>query len=177
MDTILNTTVLSNFASVDALNLIKRLFRVVCTTHEVHEEILRGISRGYQYLEDVDHEMSFDETGWLQVIAIRSHTEHHSMNDLLKRLGMGESSCIAIAKSRKMIFMSDDRTARRIAQKNGVLISGTIGILMRCVDKNIISFPEGDVILAEMIRKGYMSPVNSLEEISSLTGGGKDESD
>ena len=48
---------------------------------------------------------------------------------------------------------------------------------MRCVDKNIISFSEGDVILAEMIRKGYMSPVNSLEAIVSLTGGGKDESD
>jgi len=66
MDIILDTTVLSNFASVDALNLIKRLFGVVYTTHEVHEEILRGISRGYQYLEDVDHEMSFDEAGWLR---------------------------------------------------------------------------------------------------------------
>ncbi len=177
MDIILNTTVLSNFASVDALNLIKRLFGVVYTTHEVHEEILRGISRGYQYLEDVDHKMSFDGGGWLRVIAICSHTEHQSMNDLLKRLGMGESSCIAIAKSRKMIFMSDDRTARRIAKENGVLISGTIGVLMRCVDKNIISFPEGNVILAEMIRDGYMSPVNSLAEIVSLTGGGKGKSD
>jgi len=48
--------------------------------------------------------------------------EHQSMNDLLKRLGMGESSCIAIAKSRTMIFMSDDRIARRIANKMGVLI-------------------------------------------------------
>lgn len=170
MDVILNTTVLSNFVSVDALHLIKRLFGVIYTTHEVHEEILRGISRGYQYLEDVDREMSFDERGWLRVIAICSHTEHQSMNDLLKRLGVGESSCIAIAKSRKMIFLSDDRTARRIAKKNGVLISGTIGILMRCVDKNIISFSEGNVILAEMIRKGYMSPVNNLEEILSPTG-------
>jgi len=46
MDIILNTTVLSNFASVGELDLIKRLSGVVYTTHEVHEEILRGISRG-----------------------------------------------------------------------------------------------------------------------------------
>ena len=167
MDIILNTTVLSNFASVGELDLIKRLFGVAYTTHEVHEEILRGISRGYQYLEDVDHEMSFDETGWLQVVAIRSCMEHQLMNDLLKRLGMGESSCIAIAKSRTMIFMSDDRTARHIATEMGVSISGTIGILVRCVDKDIISFLEGNIILVEMIRKGYMSPVDSLEAIAS----------
>ena len=169
MDVILNTTVLSNFASVGALNLIKSLFGMVYTTHEVHEEILRGISRGYQYLEDIDHEMSFDETGWLRVIAIRSNTEHRLMDDLLKRLGMGESSCIAIAKSRKMIFLSDDRTARRIAKENGLRISGTIGILVRCVDKDIISFSECNVILTKMIEKGYRSPVNNLEELSHLT--------
>ena len=116
MDTILNTTILSNFASVDALNLIKRLFGVVYTTHEVHEEILRGISRGYQYLEDVDHEMSFDGTGWLRVIAICSHTEHQSMKDLLKRLGLGESSCIAIAKSRKMIFIPECLPKNKVAK-------------------------------------------------------------
>ena len=111
--------------------------------------------------------MSFDETGWLRVAAIHSHTEHQSMNDLLKRLGMGESSCIAIAKSRTMIFMSDDRIARRIANEMGVSISGTIGILVRCVDKDIISFLEGNIILVEMIKKGYMSPVDSLEAIVS----------
>ena len=142
------------------------------TTHEVHEEILRGISRGYQYLEDIDHEMSFDETGWLRVIAIRSNTEHRLMDDLLKRLGIGESSCIAIAKSRKMIFLSDDRTTRRIAKENGLRISGTIGILVRCVDKDIISFSESNVILTKMIEKGYMSPVNNLEELSPLTEDG-----
>ena len=47
MDVILNTTVLSNFASVGALNLIKSLFGMAYTTHEVHEEILRG------YPEDI----------------------------------------------------------------------------------------------------------------------------
>ncbi len=93
MDITLNTTALSNFVPVGELDMIKRLSGVVYTTHEVHEEILRGISRGQQYLEDVDREMSFDETGWLRVVAIRSRTEHQSMNDILKRLGMGELSC------------------------------------------------------------------------------------
>ena len=66
-----------------------------------------------------------------------------------------------------MIFMSDDRIARRIANEMGVPISGTIGVLVRCVDKDIISFLEGNTILAEMIQRGYMSPVDSLEVIAS----------
>jgi predicted nucleic acid-binding protein len=49
---------------------------------------------------------------------------------------------------------------------------GTIGILVRCVDKDIISFSESNVIVTKMIEKGYMSPVNNLEELSPLTEDG-----
>jgi predicted nucleic acid-binding protein len=73
--------------------------------------------------------------------------------------------------------LSDDRTARRIAKGNGLRIFGTIGILVRCVDKDIISFSESNVILTKMIEKGYMSPVNNLEEISHLTEDGGCRSD
>ncbi len=50
-----------------------------------------------------------------------------------------------------MIFMSDDLTVRRIAYKMGVSVSGTIGVLVKCVDKDIISFLEENIILVEMI--------------------------
>jgi hypothetical protein len=45
------------------------------------------------------------------------------------------------------------------------------------VDKDIISFSESNVILTKMIEKGYMSPVNNLEEISPLTEDGGCRSD
>jgi len=96
MDVIINTTVLSNFASVNAFDLIKKLFKKVYTTTEVHEEILIGISRGYEYLRDVDNEMSFNAgVGWLQVLVISSPQEHILMDNLSKKLGLGEASCIA----------------------------------------------------------------------------------
>ncbi|KAF5419306.1 MAG: hypothetical protein C5S49_00725 [Candidatus Methanogaster sp.] len=67
--------------------------------------------------------------------------------------------------------MSDDQTARCVANGIGVSISGTIGILVRCMGKDIISFLEGIIILAGMIQKGYMSPVDSLEVIAPPTDG------
>ena len=73
MDIILNTTVLSNFTSVDALNLIKRLFGVVYTTHEVHKEILRGISRGYQENEDAEQSPGFRVITVISVLLLVCH--------------------------------------------------------------------------------------------------------
>jgi len=68
-------------------------------------------------------------------------------------------------------LLSDDQIARRIAKENGVMISGTIGILWRCADKNIISFSEGNISLTKMIQNGYISPVHNLEDISPQTRG------
>ncbi len=45
-------------------------------------------------------------------------------------------------------------------------VSGTIGVLVHCIERNIISKEEGNKILKEMIAKGFYSPISDLNEIA-----------
>jgi predicted nucleic acid-binding protein len=63
----------------------------------------------------------------------------HRINDLRKRVDLGEASCLAIAKERGWIFLTDDDKARRIAKQLGVRLSGTIGVLVTAIEDKIIS--------------------------------------
>ena len=54
-----------------------------------------------------------------------------------------------------MKVLTDDSDARKMANILGVPVSGTIGVLVRCVKKDIISKEDGNLILKEMIEKGF----------------------
>jgi predicted nucleic acid-binding protein len=52
---------------------------------------------------------------------------------LIGQLGKGEASCIAIAKTRSGIAVTDDRAARMVCQRPEVPVTGTVGILKASV--------------------------------------------
>jgi predicted nucleic acid-binding protein len=105
-------------------------------------------------------DMSLD----FEVLKLREE-ELELYNSLRVKLGKGEASCLAIAKNCNMKILTDDSDARKVANILGVPVSGTIGVLVRCVEKNIISKEEGNQILKEMIVKGFYSPISDLDEI------------
>ncbi|MBS7252289.1 MAG: DUF3368 domain-containing protein, partial [Candidatus Freyarchaeota archaeon] len=61
----------------------------------------------------------------------------------------------------------DDLDARKYAQRFGVPVSGTIGVLVLAVSGKIISKEQGNRLLSEMIRMGFYSSIESLDEILS----------
>jgi len=63
---------------------------------------------------------------------------------------------------RQARFFSDDLAARRLAQANGLPVSGTIGLLLALVRREIVTLVEGDGLLAVMIRQGYRAPAATL---------------
>ena len=64
MKTLANTTVLSNFAAVDRLDLIRQLHRRLYISNEVYEEVLDGLDEGYDFYIGIDTEIHpFDEAG------------------------------------------------------------------------------------------------------------------
>ncbi len=99
------------------------------------------------------------------MLSLESVEEHRSYAELTLRLEPGESACIALALHRRMIFASDDLAARREAQKLGVKLTGTLGILIRLVREKLISPEKANGYLREMIRYGYRSPVTRLDEL------------
>lgn len=53
----------------------------------------------------------------------------------------------------------------KLAQRRGVPVSGTIGVLVEAVREKLLSIEEGNTMLSEMIEKGYFSPVETLDEL------------
>jgi len=151
---LVDNTVLSNFAKVNKLDLLKKAFERVYITEQVLEEFRMGVKRGVLPNVSLDFE----------VLKLREE-EMELYNSLRVKLGKGEASCLAIAKNRNMKFLTDDSDARKVANILGIPVSGTIGVLVRCIEKNIISKEEANQILKEMIAKGFYSPISDLDEI------------
>jgi hypothetical protein len=49
MPQVIDNTVLTNFCLVDRLDILRRLFGKVYVTHEVREEVIRGLDEGYTF--------------------------------------------------------------------------------------------------------------------------------
>ncbi|NJE12891.1 DUF3368 domain-containing protein [Thermococcus sp. LS2] len=151
---VIDNTVLSNFAKVGKLELLKDVLGDSIITKEVLEEFNLGLKRGI--LPKV--ELPF------KVVELENE-EIRLYEKLRVSLGKGEASCIAVAKNRKGIFLSDDLDARKTAYLLGVKVSGTIGVLALSVKTGILTLEEADRILREMVKNGFYSPIESLGEV------------
>jgi len=103
---------------------------------------------------------------WIRLTPlVLNKTEKRFATSLPPRLGAGERTCLAVALHRKALFVSDDRDARRAAKKNGVPVTGTLGVLASCVHEGYVSLSEANLLLTQMIKFGYRSPFASLDSL------------
>lgn len=169
MSVIANTTVISNFAAVEQLELLHTRFGVLCISDHVFEEIQDGLTQGYTFYTDLDKSIfPFSETGWLHLATLSTPDELHMYGNLLTTLHSGEASCLSIAFHRKWTLLSDDKTARKMSRELNVPISGTLGVLSSLVRRDLLHIAEADITLQRMIRFGYYSPVTSVKEILNI---------
>jgi len=156
VDILLNNTVLSNFGLINRMELLRRAVEGRAgTTEEVVREFQRGVELGY--LPSVSLK-------WLAVLRM-DDDERAIFRSLRHRFGAGEASCLAIAQNRGMKLATDDRDARRYAQRLGIPVSGTIGILVDLIRRRFLTVDEANTLLGEMIERGYHSPVDDLSAL------------
>ena len=85
--------------------------------------------------------------------------------DLLRVLGSGEASCVALACHRGGIVVTDDRAARSCCAEREIPVTGSIGILKAlCIDRTITQ-EEADATLARMVDAGFFSPVRRISDL------------
>ncbi len=164
---VVDTTVLSNLARVNRIDLLEKLHVQIVLPSQVHEEILKGIAAGYSFLEEADKVVEAD---WVKLAVLEDESELTLFRNLLDIVGYGEAAGIAIAKARSLVFFSDDRKARQVAYDKGVKVSGTLGMLGLLVDEGKFSIREADEVLSRMIEGGYRSPLQSIKELLEETG-------
>lgn len=152
---VVDTTVLSNFASLGRIQLVQEAFPDVAAPSVVFDEVAEGRRLGYFPTLDLQ---------WLPKIEPDGE-EIRAFETLKLSLGRGEAACLAVAQSRKGLLLTDDQAARRRARAVEIEISGSVGVLQRLVDSGAMDLREADRLLQRMIDAGYWSPVASLQDL------------
>ena len=153
---LLDNTVLSNFALAEELLLLREFCRGAgATTVQVVAEFDAGVTRGLFKPPDFS---------WLKIFDFKDEIEKSMFARLSQRLGAGEASCLTLAILRKYDFLSDDMMVRKMAYREGVRISGSIGVLIALIKNERITPATGNIVLLNFIRHGYFSPTDKLDE-------------
>jgi len=151
---ILDTTVLNNFLQAGCVELLRQLPTLCCACPAVFAETEQGIRLGKVPSADL---------GWLPKATLSADEEAQAAN-LPTRLGAGEAESIAVAHSRNWWLATDDRDARHIAAQLGVITTGTVGILVYCVNSRPVRLEQANELLERMVSAGYRAPVSRLDE-------------
>jgi len=159
---LIDATVLSNLAAVKRLDLLKLLGDELYLASAVYEEIQKGLEEGYEFLAEVDK--ALDEEIF-RLTTLEGEDEWRLYRAMPDKVHRGEAmSLAAIALHRKWGFLTDDRAARRYADRLKVPYSGTLGILLLAIRKGVLPLEKADELLRQMVdRAKYRSPVDSLE--------------
>jgi predicted nucleic acid-binding protein len=166
MSVIANTTVISNFASINQLDLLRRLFGALYISTEVYEEIRIGLEEGCQFYAGIDqmiHPIVHD--GWIRLTSMADQAEIALYGGLPSHLHQGKASCLVIARHRGWMLLTDDRAARDEGDRLGIMVSGSVGCLVLAVERGLSGLEQANIWLGEMIRPGYHSPVNDLTSL------------
>jgi predicted nucleic acid-binding protein len=153
---LLDNTVLSNFALIGKIDVLwDVLGSRAATVVDVIHEYERGVAlRRLQKLQ----------WNWLAILSLTAE-ELVLKQAFLRRVNAGEAACLAVAYSRKMAVVTDDRDARTIAVQYGIAKTGTIGVLVEAIHKQVLSPTDANVVLQKMISLGYRSPLGSLDTL------------
>lgn len=153
--TVLNTTVLSNFAQVDRVELLLNLPRLV-TVAAVRTELEEG-TETHPYLEHALAVLGEE----IPVITPSSLTEDVA-EKLLQTLDPGEA--LAIAEVADGTIITDDGDARTTAKQRDVGVTGSIGLLVRFVEDGHISAATADEYLKRWVDEaGFRSPARDFD--------------
>jgi predicted nucleic acid-binding protein len=153
---LLDNTVLSNFVLVNQVELLSvALGNEIATTTQVAAEFRSGVARGRLPETKLD---------WLAVLEL-SPEELNLFHELLKRVNAGEAACLALAAHRGGRVLTDDRDARKLAAQMQIPVSGTVGVLLRLVQTDVLTLSAANEILGRMIANGYRSPVSKLDDL------------
>jgi predicted nucleic acid-binding protein len=153
---VLNTTVLSNFAYVDQLWVVAGLSGI-CTVPVVRGELEHGVD-DHPYLQSaldvLDDEIPvapISETVTSREMVVSDH------------LDAGEAQAFALADAHDGRLLTDDGDARSVAKEQGVTVVGSVGVLLAAIDAGKISEQTADEWLSTWIDEiGYYVPYRNI---------------
>lgn len=137
MIVISDTSVITNLIQLDQLILLRKLFGDIVLPQKVFDELSRLPKQA----------IILRRLKWVEV---KSASNTKYFEKLCKILDAGEAEAIALAIELKAdVLLIDERKGRRIAQENGILITGLLGVLLEAKTQNLL--PQIKPILDKLV--------------------------
>lgn len=157
---VLDATVLSNFASTDALWVLPAVLPRPQTVPAVQTELEHGIAEGYTFLKRAD--AALDEE--IPVVDLPTPVPE----EIATALDPGEAEAIHVAQSGGGTLVSDNRDARTLAETEELPVTGSLGVLVRGIKQDELDVETADSWLKHWQQEHeYYSPVESVSELLS----------
>jgi len=137
-----NSTPLIALSKIGLFDLLKEYFDEVLIPNEVYEEV---VIRG----GNLFGAMEVKNSKWIKVIEVENKL---AVNSLSMHLGRGEAEAIILAKEKNALLIIDDKDGRTIATDLGILITGSVGLLMLAAEDRKIDLKK---TLDELIASGF----------------------
>ncbi|MCG8458389.1 MAG: DUF3368 domain-containing protein [Holophagales bacterium] len=155
---VVNSTPIITLALVDQLTLLRDLYETVLIPAAVHREILAGGPEraGAPQL---------GAAPWIRAVDLRNPERA----DLLSDLDRGEAEVIALAQERRAdLVVIDERLGRRHAERLGLTLTGTLGVLLRAKRQERLS--EIGPVVQAIRREGIRLGDALVEEVLAIAG-------
>lgn len=154
---VLDSTVLSNFAYIDRLDRLGRLAGI-CTVPVVREELEAGAD---------DHPFLRPALDALEArIPVATVSDEVANREAVVRahLDPGEAQAFALADADDGRLLTDDGDARTFARNQGVSVVGSVGVLLAATDSGLVDEAVADRWLKTWIDDvGYYVPYRDIE--------------
>ena len=125
-----DTTVISNLAQINELDLLKTLYSEVIIPKSVRAE-LQTLMDG----DTISEEVLIPK--WL---IIKAPINTSKVGELLNTLDLGESEAIALSIELKADYLLiDEKQGRLVAVENNIKVIGTLGILLEAKNQKLIN--------------------------------------
>lgn len=164
----LDATVLTHLAVADLVDVVPEAVDNPRTSYAVRAELNTGIAAGFdtlsRALEGLVDPLDASSTGG---ITVAGSLVRQRKPELLDRLANGEASVLYQAWAAGVPLATDDRDVRAVATTYGVPITGSVGLVARAVERDVLSVESADDALATWREAGLAVPVESVEELVS----------
>jgi predicted nucleic acid-binding protein len=159
---VLDATVLSNFASSDAVTWLGDVLVRPVTVPTVQSELERGYEEGHAFLANAVDPLG----GVIDVVETGTAVATPDRSAVRERLDPGEAEALLQAHQADGTLATDDLAARRLAETRDVPVTGSIGLLALGVDRGSLDVATANEWLSTWrSERGYYAPVDHVENL------------
>ena len=125
-----DTTAITYLSKIQAIDLLKALFKEIYIPQAVFNELTR-------HGDHIPGSIEVKTFPWIKTEKVKNVSQ--ILSKFKKELDPGETEAIALAIEKNAnLLIIDESDGRREAERHGIKITGMLGILLKAKEKNII---------------------------------------